>query len=258
MSPNSVEEKTAVANPAGKAVEPEEYESSLTIQSALVFLLAVFLGLAAAALVLPHWLPGISDSFAGTSPKVYWYLSRGSALVAMGLLWGSMMLGVGITNKMAHLWPGAPAAFAIHEYLSLLGLAFGAFHALILLGDQYSKYQIAQLLVPFGSVQYRPAWVGLGQIGFYVWAIVTFSFYVRRRIGPKTWRAIHYLSFACYLMALIHGLMAGTDAGTAWALDFYWVTGGSFLFLLIYRLLTRKKAAGVAKAVQKPAGQQGS
>ena len=40
-----------------------------------------------------------------------------------------MALGLGITNKMARLWPGAPAAFALHEYVSLLGLAFAVFHA---------------------------------------------------------------------------------------------------------------------------------
>ena len=159
-----------------------------------------------------------------------------------------MMLGVGITNKMARLWPGAPAAFAIHEYLSLLGLAFACFHALILLGDQYSKYQLAQLLVPFGSVQYRPVWVGLGQLGFYAWLILALTFYVRKQIGQKTWRVIHYGSFLCYLVALIHGLTSGTDAGLSWAKDFYWVTGGSFLFLLVYRILTSRKTARRSQA----------
>ena len=220
---------------------PGEYETSLTIEAVPVFLLAILLGLIAGMLVLPYWLPGLAQSFAGTSPKVYWYLSRGSGFVGMGLLWASMMLGVGITNKMARLWPGAPTAFAMHEYLSLLGLAFACFHALILLGDQYSKYQIVQLLMPFGSTQYRPAWVGLGQLGFYAWAILAFTFYLRKQIGQKTWRAIHYGSFLCYLAALVHGLTSGTDAGLSWAQDFYWVTGGSFLFLLVYRILSSRK-----------------
>ncbi len=224
-------------NPAA----PADYESSLTIEAVPVFLLAIVLGLIAGMVVLPYWLPGLAQSLSGASPKVYWYLSRGSGFVGMGLLWGSMMLGVGITNKMARLWPGAPAAFAIHEYLSLLGLAFACFHALILLGDQYSKYQLVQLLVPFGSVQYRPAWVGLGQLGFYAWAILTATFYVRKQIGQKTWRVIHYGSFLCYVIALIHGLTSGTDAGLSLAQDFYWVTGGSFLFLLVYRILTSRK-----------------
>jgi predicted ferric reductase len=232
-----------------KAPSPE-LESSLSIQSALVFLLAVFLGLIAAAVVLPYWLPGIAASFAGSSPKVYWYLSRGTGFVSLGLLWLSMMLGVGITNKMARLWPGIPPTFAIHEYVSLLGLFFAGFHALILLGDRYSKYQLVQLAVPFGSTQYRPFWVGLGQLGFYAWLIVALTFYVRKGIGQKTWRLIHFGSFLCYLAAVIHGLTSGTDVGLAWAGDFYWFTGGSFLFLLVYRILISRKTGRPTRAVQ--------
>ena len=52
-----------------------DYESSLSIQSILVFLLAVFFGLVAVAYVLPIWLPGLTDSFLGSNPKAYWYLS---------------------------------------------------------------------------------------------------------------------------------------------------------------------------------------
>src|SRR5262245_55960313 len=111
-----------------------EYESSVNIQFFLLILFAMILGLLAAILMLPAWLPNMAASLTGTDPKVYWYLSRGTAFVSLSILWLSMALGLGITNKMARLWPGAPAAFAIHEYVSLLGLAFAAFHTLILVG----------------------------------------------------------------------------------------------------------------------------
>jgi predicted ferric reductase len=215
----------------------QELNSSLSGQHFLIFLLAIPIGLLAAALILPAWLPGLMQSLTGSQPKVYWDLSRATAFVAMGLLWISMMLGVGITNKMARLWPGAPAAFAIHEYVSLLGLAFAAFHGLILLGDLYSHYKLAQLLVPFAASQYRPFWVGLGQLGLYSWVIVNVSFYIRKSIGQKTWRWLHYVSFFTYLGALIHGLTSGTDTSLGWAQSFYWLTGGSFLFLLTYRVV---------------------
>lgn len=230
-----------------------EYESSLSIQSMLVFLLAVFFGCVAVAYILPIWLPGITNSFMGSNPKAYWYLSRGSGFVALGLLWCSMMLGLGITNKMARLWPGIPPAMAIHEYVGLLGLLFTGFHALILLGDTYSKYRLVQLLVPFGAHQYRPTWVGLGQLGFYAWFIIALAFYIRKVIGKKTWRVIHFLSFACYMAAMIHGLMSGTDAGTTWAVDFYWITGGCFLFVLIYRILASRKTVRLPVASQRAA-----
>lgn len=216
---------------------PTEYESAISGKSVLVLMGAVVVGTLAAVVVLPNWLPGLAMSLGGADPKVFWYLSRATAFVAMGLLWGSMMLGVGISNKMARLWPGAPAAFALHEYLSLLGLGFATFHGLILLGDHYSNYSLAQLLVPFAAEQYHPFWVGMGQLGLYAWAILVGSFYVRKSIGQKTWRVLHFVSFLAYLGALIHGLTAGTDTSLGWVSGFYWLTGGSFLFLLMYRII---------------------
>jgi predicted ferric reductase len=229
-----------------------EYQSAVNERSLLVFFSAIALGLFAAVLILPGWLPGLATSLAGTDPKAFWYLSRATAFVAMGMLWASMILGVGITNKAARLWPGAPAAFALHEYFSLLGLAFAAFHGLILLGDHYSHYNLVQLLVPFAAGQYHPFWVGLGQLGFYAWAIITGSFYVRKSIGQKTWRVLHYVSFFAYLGAFLHGLTSGTDTGLAWVQGFYWLTGGSFLFLFTYRVVN-SLVEKIEKALKSPA-----
>jgi len=223
--------------PAHPPEQQEFDESSVNIQWFLSLLLAMIAGLFIATLLLPTWLPNIAYSLGGDAPKVYWYLARATAFASLSLLWISMALGLTISNKMARVWPGAPAAFAIHEYISLLGLMFAAFHALILLGDHYSNFSLSQLLVPFGTVQYRPLWVGIGQIGFYVWVIVALSFYIRQRIGQKTWRVIHYLSFLMYLMGLAHGIFSGTESQTDWAYWYYWISAGSLLFLFIYRII---------------------
>lgn len=217
-------------------VENELNKSSIKIEFFLLMLLAILVGLLVATLLLPAWLPHMATSLTGQNPKVYWYLSRATAFVSLTILWLSMALGLGITNKLARLWPGAPAAFAIHEYVSLLGVAFALFHALILLGDHYINFTVAQIFLPFSTADYRPLWTGLGQLGFYLWLIVTFSFYVRSKIGQKTWRVLHYLSFGMYLMGLAHGLFGGTDSSTAWAQYYYWISSGSLLFLLIYRI----------------------
>ncbi len=214
-----------------------EFESSVNIQSFLLFLLAMTLGLLLAVLLLPAWLPNLAFSLGGDAPKAYWYLSRATAFASLSLLWLSMALGMGITNKMARAWPGAAAAFAIHEYVSLLGLAFAAFHAIVILGDHYINFTLLQLLVPFTTVDYRPLWIGVGQVGFYVWLIVALSFYIRSSIGQKTWRVLHYASFAMYLMGLFHGLFSGTDTTMPWAQNYYWVSGGILLFLLVGRVV---------------------
>jgi predicted ferric reductase len=171
-----------------------------------------------------------------------WYLSRASAFAAYVLLWWSMILGLSITSKAARAWPGGPAAAALHEHASLLGLGFGVLHALVLLGDQYIGYSLTQILVPFAG-SYMPFWVGIGQIGIYLMALVTVTFYLRRQIGARAWRAIHFLSFLVFALALGHGLFSGSDSGTAWAFWMYVGTGASVLFMTLYRIMMRRPAA---------------
>ncbi len=168
-------------------------------------------------LVPARWLPGLTTSIIGETPKVFWYLSRGSAMVAFVMLWASMALGLVITNRLARLWPGGPAAFDLHQYLSLLGLGFALFHATILIGDEYIQFDLLRVLTPFASQAYKPAWVGLGQVGFYIWALLVGSFYIRKQIGNKTWRWIHFSSFLTFALVLVHGIASGTDSQAQWA-----------------------------------------
>jgi predicted ferric reductase len=79
--------------------------------------------------------------------------------------------------------------------------------------------------------------VGLGQLAFYTWVILVISFYIRPIIGQKSWRFLHYASFGLYLMGIFHGLFSGTDTSAGWAQNYYWISAGSLIFLLMYRLL---------------------
>jgi len=188
--------------------------------------------------VLPVLLPVLLGSASGPAPHIFWYISRAAAFVAYVLLWMSMLAGLGITSKLGRYWPGMPGTMELHRYTSLLGLGFALLHALILLGDQYINYTLGQLLVPFMGSNYRPEWVGFGQAAFYLLLVVAFSFYVRERIGTRTWRLIHVLSFALFLMAMIHGLQSGTDSHDWWALGLYAVSAVSVFFGSIYRVIS--------------------
>ena len=217
--------------------------------------LGVSLGLIAAFALLPDQGGQMAATLVGATPKAYWYLSRASAFVALGLLWISMMLGLLITDRVAKSWPGAALASNLHEFVSLLGLAFVAFHALILLGDRYINYRLAQILMPFGSINYHPVWVGLGQLGFYAWAIISATFYLRQLIGSKAWKLIHYASFFNFVIAIMHGVASGTDSTTAWAQVIYWALGGSVLFLTVARVVGGLMQPG-ARPRPAPAGRR--
>jgi predicted ferric reductase len=211
---------------------------AMPIQTLVTILLAAAAGALAATVILPAWLPGMVDSLLGAEPKAYWYLARSSAFVAYGLLWLAMIFGLMMTSKTARIWPGGPIAFDLHQHASLLGLAFALFHALVLLGDHYMAYTLAQLLIPFNGGSYRPLWVGVGQVGLYVMALVGFSFYIRKEIGRNLWRLIHFLSFALFIGSLVHGIQSGTDTGQWWSNAIYWSTGGSVLFMTFFRILS--------------------
>lgn len=242
---------TAAADPA--ALPPP----AISLRLALLVLAAAAGGAGAASVVLPAWFPALATSLLGSSPKAYWYLSRSSAFVAFGLLWLSMLLGLSLTSKLSRLWPGAPTTYDLHQFASLLGLAFAIFHAGILLGDRYVQYTLAALLVPFASAGYRPLWVGVGQVAFYLSLLVAMSFYVRRAIGQRTWRLLHFLSFLCFALALLHGITSGTDSGATPVRFLYWGAGGSVLFLTNLRLvaaqLVRVRLATALRVSAQPA-----
>jgi hypothetical protein len=217
-------------------VENTKLNQTSTGLQTFVFRFVVVTAILLVALpILPMLISNLVYSFSGASPKIYWYLSRASGFVTLSILWISMALGLGITNKMTRIWPGAPTAFATHQFTSLLGLAFAAYHALVLMGDHYTDFSLPRLAMPF-SIGYLTFWIGLGQLCFYVWILAVVSFYFRQRIGQKTWRLIHYVNFAVYSMGFLHGLKSGTDSNDAWAVWYFAISGFSIMILLGFRI----------------------
>jgi predicted ferric reductase len=211
------------------------------VPSWVVWIFMVFAGMAGAFLVIfsiPLWAPGIIASIASSEPKMFWYLSRASAIFSYAALWLSTAMGMVLSTRMAAQLRKVSMISNFHQVLSVVGLVTAAAHGLLLIGDHYLAPTILQVLVPFTLQAYRPQWVGLGQIAFYLWGIILFSTIVRRWIGGKLWRGIHYLGFLAFAMGLVHGITSGTDSGTDWAFYYYWVTGGVILFLLTFRILS--------------------
>lgn len=223
--------------------QQEENPTASTGVEVLLWLLAILAGGMAGYYGIQYWLPNLAASLAAPGQQFYWFLSRGTAIVAYLLLWLNMTLGVGITSKLANSFPGKAVSADLHQYLSILGLGFAAAHSLLLLGDPYLNYSLVQVLLPFGSELYRPFWVGMGQLAFYLWIGVYLSFYVRKLIGKRTWRFVHFFSFMVFLGILLHGILSGTDSGTPWMNAIYWSTGSIFLSALFYRIVTRREPA---------------
>ncbi len=200
---------------------------------------AVIFGLILSLVVLPAWLPGMVSSIGATDLRVFWYLSRATAIVAYLILWLSMVWGLLMSTRLIKNWPGFPPSNNLHKFFAIFGLSLGMLHGLLLLGDRYMNFKLVQLLIPFANTTYRPTWVGFGQISLYLWGLIVISFYLRKKIGQKTWRVLHVLTFFTYASVFIHGITSGSDSGTVLMQGVYWVSGLVFLSLLVYRLIAR-------------------
>jgi predicted ferric reductase len=191
------------------------------------------------------WL--LANTSAGTTvahalaltEKTPWYFTRSAGTVAYLLLAGSTIWGLLLSTKIIKESIPAALALAMHNILSWLAVVLTGLHALALLWDSYYTYTLADLTIPFVG-PYRPEWVGLGIIGFYVMFLVSLSFNFRKQIGQKRWRQLHYASFAVYILATLHGVMAGTDSGNLGMQVLYWGSGLAVLFLTNFRLLVGK------------------
>jgi len=178
----------------------------------------------------------ISDLFAINSLQFWWYLTRAAGLMGYFLIWLSTAWGLVVSSKILDRIMDRGFTYDFHEYLSWLGLAFIGTHVVVLMADNYLPYTVWQVLIPFLS-PYRPLWVGIGVIAFYLSLLVTVTFYLKKRIGAELFRKIHYLSLVAYAGATLHGFYAGTDSVLPIANLLYKGTFLVTLFLIIYWLV---------------------
>ena len=178
----------------------------------------------------------LASLFGMDTVQSWWYVTRAAGLTAYFLLWLSMVWGMGISTKIFHSAVDGTYTYDFHEFLSLLGLGFVVLHVVVLMLDKYLPFSLAQVLIPFID-PYRPFWVGLGIIGFYLFLLVTVTFYIRSRIGTQTFRSIHVISLLGYLGATLHGLYAGTDSALPVTKLLYIGTLLVIVFLTVYWLV---------------------
>jgi hypothetical protein len=144
-----------------------------------------------------------------------WFATRGTGVVSLILLTAVVALGVaGATRWRSTRWPRFVVA-GLHRNLSLLVLVFIAIHVITTVADGYAPISLLNAVLPFTSA-YRPVWLGLGAVALDLLLALTVTSLLRRRIGYRPWRALHWLAYASWPIALMHGLGTGTDARVGW------------------------------------------
>jgi len=151
------------------------------------------------------------------SSTTLWYATRASGLMAMILLTLTMVLGITTTTRArARRWPGF-AQQELHRRISMIAVVFLGIHVLTSVLDTYVNIGWAATVIPFTS-SYGRLWVGVGAISLDLMLAVFLSSLLRARIRPGTWRAVHWLAYLSWPVALAHTFGMGTDAGESWVI----------------------------------------
>ena len=180
-----------------------------------------------------------------------WYTVRALGFLAYLVVAGSVLYGLLLSTKILDAIAHRPVSFALHKDLAIVGFVLAMLHAAILTFDQSFAFTPRAILVPFAS-PYAAVWVGIGQLTFYGLGVVTASFYIRRQIGQRAWRLLHYLTFLVFIGAIGHGVMSGSDSGAIWAFWLYLIPGAAAVFLLVYRIVVSLSGRVSASGRERP------
>lgn len=139
-----------------------------------------------------------------------WYASRAGGTVALVLLTATVVLGVASGGRAAPRRVGRFEIGLLHRNLSLLTLVFLGVHVVTAVLDPFVHLSWAVAAVPYGA-SYRPLWLGLGTVALDLLFAVLVTSALRRRLGVRSWKAVHWLAYAAWPLALFHSTGTGTD-----------------------------------------------
>jgi predicted ferric reductase len=154
---------------------------------------------------------------ASSSPSAVWYLTRGTGVVTLLLLTLTLVLGITEVSRWASARFPRFVTAGLHKNVSLLVMVFLGIHIVTAIGDGYVPLHWIDAVVPFRSA-YKPLFLGLGTVAFDLLIALIVTSLLRKQIGYRVWRAVHWAAYACWPIAFMHGLTIGTDKHTTWML----------------------------------------
>jgi methionine sulfoxide reductase heme-binding subunit len=152
------------------------------------------------------------------TPSPLWFATRGAGTATLLLLTAVVVLGIVTAGSAARsrIWPRFVSA-ELHRNLSLFAVAFLLIHIVTAVADPYAKLGWRDATIPFVSA-YRPFWLGLGVVAAQLVVALVVSSALRPLLGFRAWRALHWLAYASWPVAIVHATGTGTDAPAWWSL----------------------------------------
>lgn len=139
-----------------------------------------------------------------------WYLNRATGVVLLVLLTLSVVLGV--LAMRGRPGRGIPrfVSQALHRNLALTAVVALVIHVVTAVVHSYVDIRWWQAVIPFGGT-YEPLWLGMGTLSVDLIGVVVVTSLLRNRLGHRSWRTVHLLSWAAWAAAIAHALGLGTD-----------------------------------------------
>ncbi len=145
----------------------------------------------------------------------FWALGRGTGVVALVLFTVSLVLGIVARSGRPVPWLGRFGTSDLHRTAALTGTGLVLAHVATLYFDPYAQLRLVDVVFPFLGA-YKPLWLGLGTLALDLLAVVTVVSLLRRRVGPRVFKAVHWATYALWPVALMHALGNGTNGGSTW------------------------------------------
>ena len=147
--------------------------------------------------------------------QILWFATRGAGVVSILLF--SAVTCLGILTVMRVQSPSWPRFLTVelHRNLALLSVVFLVIHIVTAIVDPFTSLGVIAAAIPFAS-SYRPLWVGLGAISVDLMLAIVVTSLLRAWIGQRVWRAVHWLAYGAWPLAVVHGIGSGSDASAAW------------------------------------------
>ena len=181
--------------------------------------------------------------------QVLWFATRGAGTVSLLLLTASTTLGlVTVARFQSAGWPRF-FNYEMHRRIALLSIVFLAIHVLAAAFDPFTALGLRAVIVPLAS-SYRPLPVALGVVSLYLFVALMATSLLRRHIGQRTWRLVHWASYAMWPLALLHGITTGSDASAPWMILVETVCLAAFAGAMTWRWLDRGATMAPAVRVQ--------
>jgi sulfoxide reductase heme-binding subunit YedZ len=198
--------------------------------------------------------------------RALWYLTRGTGAISLVLLTLSVVLGVVDVRRWSSERIPRFVVDGLHRTVSLFVVVTLAIHIVTTLLDSFAPIRLVDVFVPFGSA-YRPVWIGFGALALDLLLALVITSVGRARLGYRGWRAVHWLAYACWPVALLHALGSGSDVRDGFAFVLSLVCAAAVALAVVARLvgthgplaarigaLGAVAAAAVALAIWLPAG----